>query len=116
MKKIRVSCCIMLLAFAMLCLAGCSSKSDRSRETTGGSQTTEAQTSGGSDNGSDRETAGMDKETGGAGMTGGNGGTSTGGAAAEKDGGVIDGLIDDVEEGVEDVTGKTKAAETTKAE
>lgn len=106
MKKIRLAVCVMMLAVAMLCMTGCGNR-DNTMEGTTAQMTTSA----------DREsmgtTGGMD-ETGGAmgntmentsesGMTGTNEGTSAG---------VIEGLVDDVERGVDDMTGER---ETTRA-
>lgn len=124
MKRIRITCCALLFVLAVLSLAGCSNGNDMNSNGT----TAATQPAGGS-TGSGGESAGFEGgETGGAGMMGGNGGTTTNGgagnggavngatqAADDETAGVIDGLINDVERGVEDLTGETQAKETTKA-
>lgn len=130
MKNMRLSYWLAMSVLAMVLLAGCSNGKDNNNADLGGTtsqtqESTSAGTAGGTSGAgessmdgsgaadeTDRTTNG---ETGGAGMTGGNGGTSskendksteTTTRAGEESGGVIDGLIDDVEKGVDDLTGE----------
>ena len=106
MKKIKMSLCILLLSLTVVGLAGCSNKNSTDQSKAGG-QTTQAETTAGQTTG-----AGAEGQTGGAGMSGGNGGTSTGGSTENEESstGVIDGLMDDVENGVDDLTGETTSS------
>lgn len=120
MKKIRVSCCAMLLVFAVLGMTGCVNQDKGNGTGTGtsaGSPSSYEETS------FEAGSSGAGKETGGAGMSGGNGGTSSAGGKADSSGdgsrmeettagGVIDGLIHDVEKGVDEITGETSVQET----
>lgn len=116
MKRIRITCCMLFLVLAFSSLTGCGNRNDMN------SNGTTAQTQSGA------ETVPSSGETGGAGMTGGNGGTTTNGGtenggsptgatrAGEETGGVINGLMNDVERGVENITGETAVTETTRGQ
>lgn len=120
MKKVRVSCCAMLLVFAVLGMTGCVNQDKGSGNETGtstGSPSSYEETS------FEAGSSGAERETGGAGMSEGNGGTSmvggkdgsnADGSRMEETtgGGVIDGLIHDVEKGVDEITGETSMSET----
>lgn len=118
MKKIRISFCILLLALTVAGLAGCSNNKDKGQGSTGGS-TTQTETSSGAQSGgaSGESSSGVTNSTGGSGEAGsgksgsgtnGSGTNGSGGSAGEESStGVIDGLMDDVERGVEDLTGET---------
>ena len=106
MKKIRIAVCVMMLAAVMLCMTGCGDKNNSGQGSS--AQTT---TSASSESGS--TTGGMDQtgqNTGGSegGSTGSAGSTGSSDAAGTNEstsGGVIEGLVDDVERGVDDLTG-----------
>ena len=110
MKKVRVSCCAMLLVFAVLGMTGCVNQDKGSGNETGtstGSPSSYEETS------FEAGSSGAERETGGAGMSGGNGGNADGSRMEETTGGgVIDGLIHDVEKGVDEITGETSMSET----
>lgn len=108
MKKIRISFCILLLSLMVAGLAGCSNRDNANQGTTGG-RTTQAETSAG------QTGSGAAGQSGGSGMengsgSSGNGGNSSGSGQDESSTGVIDGLMDDVENGVNDLTGETSSA------
>ncbi len=103
MKKIRIAACVMMLALVMLCMTGCGDKNNSGQGST--AQTT---TSASSESGS--TTGGMDQtgqNAGGSesGSTGSTGSSNAAGTNESTSGGVIEGLVDDVERGVDDLTG-----------
>ena len=109
MKKIRISFCTLLLMLAMISLVGCGS-TNKSGGSQGTSQTESSSGQGsstGSEGGSETTTGGS---RGGAGESG-SGTSGTGGSMQEESStGVIDGLMDDVEQGAEDLTGNGNSA------
>lgn len=111
MKKIRMSFCILLLTLTVFGLAGCSDKNNGNQGTiTSQSSQTESssgQSSSGSGASEESSGSGMSGESGGSGGAGGSAGA---GSQEESSTGVIDGLMDDVEKGVDDLTGQTTSA------
>lgn len=108
MKKIRMSFCILLLTLTVFGLAGCSDKNNGNQGTTTSQSSQTESSSGQSSSGS-----GASAESGGSGMSGesgGTGGSAGAGSQEESSTGVIDGLMDDVEKGVDDLTGQTTSA------
>ena len=117
MRKVRMSFCVLLIALTVFLVTGCTNRNNTGNGTaggtTGGGTTTES-TSGAGTNGA---AAG---ESGGAGVNGGNGGTTggagtmnsggTNGTGNGESGGVIDGIVNDVEKGVNDITGESTSA------
>lgn len=119
MKKIRTMVCVMLLALAMFSMTGCGSNDKAGKGTT--AATTSAQkgdqtTAGEMGNTTDRTEGTANGTTNGA-----NAGTAAGttagtdAAGATTGPGVIEGLVDDVERGMDDLTGRneTTAGATT---
>ena len=114
MKKIRKSAWVLLLTLMLVSLAACGRRNtDNTGQGTGGANTTQSpitnETAGPAGNGTTGNgTTGNRMETS-AGMesTGAAGGKAS--AREESSTGVIDGLVDDVERGINDVTGQTKA-------
>lgn len=100
MKKIKAYVLGLLLAVTMISVSACgnSNKTNESQSSSGGStnQTTATQTT------TATETSSSSSE-------------SNGAMDDEESTGVIDGVINDVEKGVNDVTGNTSGAETTQA-
>lgn len=92
MKRTRFYVCMMLLAFTLVCMTGCSNKNNGKNSTTGNPTTTQPTTA---------MAPSATKSTTGA--------TST---VDESSTGVIDGLMDDVKKGVDDVTGETTTGTT----
>ena len=88
MKKIRLSVVVFLMAMTMVTLTACGDNSSSAQQTTTAQET---QTTSG---------------TSAAGTAGTTSGTAT--TAAESSCGVINGIIDDVEQGVNDMTGGNK--------
>lgn len=103
MKKIRISFCILLLSLMVAGLAGCSNRDNANQGTTGG-RTTQAETSAG------QTGSGAAGQSGGSGMESSGSSNSSGSGQNESSTGVIDGLMDDVENGVNDLTGETSSA------
>ncbi len=113
MKKIRISA-FFLLTLLVLCLTACG---DNSNSGTAGSS---ASQSGMSSTGTSAESSGTAGATGTSGTTGASNGSNasggpgsgaanngTSGSVQESSKGVMDGLVDDVEQGVEDLTGES---------
>lgn len=124
MKKIKISTFIFLMALAVFALTACTNRgSSSAQQSTGSTQQSTAGAGGAQDSTQNGESGGADM-TGGADSQPGTNGSAgnTGGAAQESgaameettSGGVIDGLIDDVDQGVRDMTGdNTRAADET---
>lgn len=92
MKRIRFYVCMMLLAFTLVGLTGCSNKNNGKNPTTGNPTTVQP------------TTATVPATT--------KGTTGTSSTVDESSTGVIDGLMDDVKKGVDDVTGETTTGTT----
>lgn len=102
MKKIRFAVCVMMLALAMFCMTGCGNKDNSGQGSSSQTTTSSSKESGSTSGGTDQtggNTEGSSSENGTAGSTGSSGANESG------SGGVIEGLVDDVERGVDDLTG-----------
>ena len=98
MKKMKMSVLFLLALLSVFCLAACGSNTNGSTTGTSSSasqsssSTAQESTSGGSGNA-------------GTGSTGSSGTNASGAAKEESSSGVLDGLMEDVEQGVDDLTG-----------
>ncbi|MDD3253186.1 MAG: hypothetical protein PHV18_11565 [Lachnospiraceae bacterium] len=114
MKKIRISFCTLLLMLTMISLVGCGS-TNKSGESRGTTQTESSSGQSSSSGGGTETTTGGSRgnvgESGSGNGTGESGSTGAGGSAREESStGVIDGLMNDVEKGAEDLTGNRSLA------
>lgn len=100
MKKIRICFLGVLLAMTLFALTACGRDDNaQNNSNAGGSNTTTQSTSGGDTGNSTTESSGTGSGTTGNGTSGNNSSTQ------ESSTGVIDGMIDDVEQGVNDMLG-----------
>ncbi len=108
MKKMKIPVLFLLALLSVFCLTACGNNKNDSTTGTSAPQTSQSSSSAAS------ESSGGSNDTGSTGDSGNNGssaGTKNDGANAayneneESSSGVLDGLMDDVEQGVDDLTG-----------
>lgn len=110
MKKMKMSALLMLTLLSLFCLTACGSNKNNAGTGTSAAQSSQATTGANTEStgNSSGVTSGTANSTGGtSGSTSGTAGTSGAGSSdrEESSPGVIEGLMDDVEDGVEDLTG-----------
>lgn len=103
MKKIRIAVCAMMLALAMLCMTGCGDKNNSGQGSTAQTTTSASSESGNTTGGMDQTGGSMNGSESGSANSSGSGNSA--GTNESTSGGVIEGLVDDVERGVDDLTG-----------
>lgn len=106
MKMIRMSILFLLVVLSLFCLTACGSNTDNSPTKASTTQATSgSQAESGSTGMSESTGNGGSNASGNAGTTGSTGTKASGEAGQEESTGVFGGLMDDVEKGVDDLTG-----------
>ena len=104
MKRIKPYVFAVLVIMTVMCLSACGSNKNATNETTGGSSAATTQTSA-MEASSATESSSTDM-----------GNTRNADEDAEESTGVIDGMINDVEKGVDDITGESNGHPTNSAD
>ena len=104
MKRIKPYVFAVLVIMTVMCLSACGSNKNATNETTGGSSAAATQTSA-MESSSAAESSSTDM-----------GNTRNADEDAEESTGVIDGMINDVEKGVDDITGESNGHPTNSAD